>query len=136
MSWRDAPLYVRCFDLARALLERAGGWSGPAGGLLREPIARAADELVCAVALALTFPRERGGHLAEADRSVVRLRERLRLARELGLLSAGAHRLATTELADIGRMIGGWRRRVEDSERRQAARPAACAGVEGPRVLR
>lgn len=109
MSWRDAPLYVEAAALARTVGERATVWTGasPLAGTTLE----VALSLVDAVALALTFPETRAAHLEAADHAVVRLRERLRLAGALGLLSPGALRHATGRLQLIGRMIGGWRRR-------------------------
>ena len=62
--------------------------------------------------MALTFPEGRAAQLQAADEAVVRLRERLRLAGALGLLSPGALRQLTGQLSAIGRMIGGWRRRL------------------------
>ena len=57
-------------------------------------------------------PEVRAAQLQAADEAVVRLRERLRLAGALGLLSPGALRQLTGQLSTIGRMIGGWRRRL------------------------
>ena len=111
MSWRDAPLYVEASDLARYVLDRAAGWTDAAGPLLAPAVTEAALALVDGVALALTFPETRPTHLDEADRAVVRLRERLRLACALGLLSGGALRHTAGRLTVIGRNIGGWRRR-------------------------
>ncbi len=109
MSWRDAPLYVEAFDLSVWVAERAGSWR-------HEPLARhasgAAIELVTSVSLALTFPDSRKRHLAETDEGVVRLRTVMRIAESLELLSKGGLRHAAARLAEIGRMVGGWRKRL------------------------
>ena len=107
MSWRDAPLYVEAADLARYVMERASAWTGASAAALGAAVTDAAMSLVEAVALALTFPDTRAAHLVDADEAVVRLRERLRLAQTLGLLSPGALRHAAGRLQVIGRMIGG-----------------------------
>lgn len=111
MSWRDAPLYVEAHDLARWVLERTRAWPEP--GPLGERSAAAACDLVVAVSLALTFPAGRAEHLRAADHAVVCLRVLLRLACDLGMVSPGGLRFATGRLRTIGRMIGGWRKRVE-----------------------
>ncbi len=115
MSWRDAPLYVEAFDLTRWVAERADTWP-------HRPLARLATgsacELVSAVSLALTFPASRSRHLEAADESIVRLRTHLRLAGGLGCLSAGGLRYAAGRLAAIGRMVGGWRKRLRRAPRR------------------
>ena len=124
MSWRDAPLYIHATDLAQWCVQRASGWSGPLGDRLGRDLHAAALELVDQVALALTFPSDRAAHLAAADATVVRLRERLRLAQCVGLLSADQHRFACERLAEAGRMIGGWRKRLD---RRAREPPGARA---------
>lgn len=112
MSWRDAPLYVEAHDLARWLLERTRSWPSPGGEQLARAVGEAALELLTTVALALTFPATRGEHLEAADHAVVRLRAALRLSCELGLLSPGGLRFACGRLQAVGRMIGGWRKRL------------------------
>ena len=114
MSWRDAPLYVESHDLARWLLERTSTWSN--SSVLGRRIGRTACELVESVALALTFPTRRAGHLEAADGALVRLRCLLRLAQESGQLSAGGLRYAAGRLQAAGRMVGGWRKRVDGTQ--------------------
>lgn len=112
MSWREAPLYVEAHDLGRWLLERLDGRPPFAASTLGRALAEAVIALVDEVSLALTFPPTRRHHLETADHQVVRLRVRLRLARDLGHLSAGGCRYAQGRLLEIGRMLGGWRKRV------------------------
>lgn len=111
MSWRDAPLYVEAHDLAQWLLRRTEDW--PAERPLRSRLSGAGCDLLEALSLALTFPRERAEHLQRADQAIVRARVLLRLARDLGWISAGGVRFACGRLRVIGRMVGGWSRRVE-----------------------
>lgn len=107
MSWRDAPLYVEAHDLARWAEERSSGHSSDSLGAAASNL----RDLLCAVSLALTFPVSRDRHLEAADEAVVRARVMLRLARDVGAMSAGGHRHASGRLLVIGRMIGGWRKR-------------------------
>ncbi len=109
MSWRDAPLYVEAFDLSVWVCERAGSWQNE---LLARQASAAAIELVTAASLALTFPDARLRHLVATDEGVVRLRTVLRIAKGLKLLSSGGLRHAASRLAEIGRMVGGWRKRL------------------------
>ncbi len=120
MSWRDAPLYVEAHDLAAWLVARAATWRQPAAACLAPRIAGAACDLVDAVALALTFPIRRAAHLERADASIVVLRTELRLAEQLDVVSARGLRFACERLRTIGRMVGGWRKRVDPAARRGA----------------
>lgn len=113
---REAPLYLRCHDLCRQVLERFGpGWGAPSQAPLRDAICVAATQLLCSVSLALTFRPTRAADLLEADRALVRLRVQLRLARDLGALSPGGLRHLAGTMTEIGRMIGGWRKQVSRS---------------------
>jgi hypothetical protein len=125
VSWRDAPLYVETQDLALWVIERAARWSCADDRLLAPLVARSAADLTSAVSLALTFPQTRREHLEEADHAVVRLRNLLRLAHGLGLLPANGLRFATGRLDAVGRMIGGWHKRVGAVEREHSPERSA-----------
>ncbi len=116
MSWRDAPLYVEASDLASWVL-RSASWTEPGGQHLARCVAAAAFDLVTAVSLALTFPQRRAAHLERADEAIVVLRTGLRLARGLELLSGRSLRFACERLRIIGRMVGGWRKRIGGTPR-------------------
>jgi hypothetical protein len=114
LSWRDAPLYVEAHDLARWIFERSNSW--PAGNSFIPAICNASIDLVTSISLALTFVEGRVSYLRQADEAIVRLRSLLRLAKDLALLSSAANRFAAGRLQVIGRMVGGWLKRLE-SER-------------------
>lgn len=107
MSWRNAPLYVRCHDLARWVLPRMAACPHPQ---LRDRVTAEALELLTHVSIALTFTEDRHAQLRDADHAIVALRVQLRLALDLGFLPSNSHRYATDALSEIGRMLGGWRR--------------------------
>jgi hypothetical protein len=117
MSWRDAPLYVEAHDLARWVIERTNAWPMDRDRHLGTPLVSAACDLVIEVSLSLTFPASRRLHLEAADEAIVRVRSLLRLARSQNLISAGGLRHAAGRLQVIGRMVGGWRKRVEKPSR-------------------
>ncbi|HEX9730704.1 MAG TPA: hypothetical protein VGG06_01820 [Thermoanaerobaculia bacterium] len=129
MSWRDAPLYVEAHDLARWIVQRTHGWSSGEDRQLATLVVGHACEILTTVSLALTFPATRARHLETADHGIVRLRVLLRLARDVELLSAGGLRFASGRLRVMGRMIGGWRKRLK------AARPGPGKERPARRVL-
>ena len=112
MSWRDAPVYVEAHDLARWITERALCWDAAARGALGDRLCHAATDLLTSVSLSLTFPDRRADTLRDADEATQELRALMRLARELGLVSPGGQRFVAGRLLIIGRMLGGWRKRV------------------------
>ncbi len=123
MSWREAPLYVAAADLVRWNLERQRTWSDR---FLADRLAETSCALLEAIALALTFPAIRPHQLRLADQGVVRVREQLRLATDLALLSARQRRFALGRLAELGRMIGGWRRSISLRNRPSGEGPPAA----------
>ncbi len=67
--------------------------------------------------------------LQDADGHLDALRFLVRLATDFGYLSARQHTFAAERLAEIGRLIGGWRRSEERQGLREGARgEAAGAG--------
>lgn len=121
MSKKDAPLYVRAHDLACDLHRRFVDGPQPA---LRHRLLVESQELLCQVSLALAFIEGRAERQAAADHAVTRLKVLVRVARDVELISEGAARHVGDELVEIGRMIGGWRRRQ--------LRPDKPAAGEGP----
>jgi hypothetical protein len=47
-------------------------------------------------------------HLDGADASLIRLRTYLRLCRDLQLLSVAQYGYASQQVAEVGRLLGGW----------------------------
>lgn len=125
MSWQDAPLYVRAHDLAVDLHGRLPHLPDAYRASLGCGLAREASTILSGVALGLTFPDERALHQAGVDEAIVRLRVHLRVAEALGVLSTGAASHVHDQLTDIGRMLGGWRKR---ETRRLAERKPTSGG--------
>lgn len=127
VSWRDAPLYVEAHALATEVAARSVAWTVAGHGALAGIAVEVSQELLGSVGCALTFPAERAADLDRIDRALVRLRLLLRVASDLGLVTAGAARqLATHDLA-IGRMVGGWRKRLSPPQLGCRSPPAAGA---------
>lgn len=112
MSWRNAPLYIEAHDIAVDVTARVAKLPDR-HRVLGERMAGAALDLLEGVSIALTFPGVRPAALRRADEAIVRLRVSLRVAREHGLISPGAVRHVARRLRAAGRMLGGWRRRID-----------------------
>jgi hypothetical protein len=106
-----APLYVRCYDLARWLLERTARFPKGQRFVLAARIEAAAFDLLESVAIALQEREGRAARLRRADEALTRLRLCVRLAGDLDLVRGSQADFAHGELTEIGRMLGGWRRK-------------------------
>lgn len=56
--------------------------------------------------------REQAYHLLQADMALTGLRKSLLLCQQLDLLSAGQFRHASEMTAELGRLLGAWRRQA------------------------
>lgn len=110
---KEAPLFIRAYDLHSWLLDRFG--SVKTYTAVRNAVLRHSAELLEAVSLALSR-FDVGERLIEADEHATLLRVHLRLASEKKLLTDRQLLYVTGELRDVGRQIGGWRKRVEAVE--------------------
>lgn len=115
----EAPIFTRAYDLHGWLLDRL---DGPGGGqqelgypTLRRSVLGASTALLESVSLALAR-FDTHDRLVEADQQAILLRVHLRLATDRQLLDDRQLLHASGELADIGRQIGGWLRRLENVE--------------------
>lgn len=125
MKPADASLYICCDDLAARVLSEVRRWPDRAVELLGARLCAAALDLLVEVSVALSFPDARRQSLAAADMALTRLRVLVRLAeRPPPLLDDATRAELVDALARVGRMVGGWRRRVEGrpaGERRRSS---------------
>lgn len=107
---KEAPLFVRSYDLYAWLLQRLDKHDAPSPHL-RAAILGEARALLDAVVLALSRfdTTERA---AVADEHAALLRVHLRMAADRGLVDTDQLLYCAGELDDIGRQLGGWRKRL------------------------
>jgi hypothetical protein len=98
-----APLFTAAWDLAAWVLKQLGG--DPS--VLPAALCSEALVLLDAVVLALK-DIDRRENLAAADLCLIRLRMRVRLAAQTGLLEARQGLFLLSQADDIGRQLGGW----------------------------
>ncbi len=109
---REAPLYVRGYDLMHFLFERTRSFPKHQRFVLASRIQDAVFDLVEHISIALLEPEERAASLRCADIALTRLRIAVRLADDLTLLCRGHVAHVHQEMTEIGKMLGGWRRKV------------------------
>jgi hypothetical protein len=116
----DSPAFARAFDLARhalLLVERFPRHRRAVLGRRLEEQALTLHE-----ALARAARRQLTGDvdgalraLDEADVALVTFGFALRLAGDLGLVSVGETGVFADRLAELGRLVGGWSRKLRSS---------------------
>ncbi len=107
----ESPIFVRTYDLLLWLIpavERFPRSQRPVLGRAVQEAALALQSHLTAAAMSA----DPGPLLQEADVVLALLRTRLRLCYDLRLLSLGQYEHAGRQVAEIGRLLGGWRRRL------------------------
>lgn len=110
---KEAPLFIHTYDLHSWLLDRLE--SRDTHPALRAAVLDHSGKLLEAVSLALAR-FDTADRLIEADAHATLLRVHLRLASDKRLLDDRQLCHATRRLRDVGRQIGGWRKRLRNLE--------------------
>lgn len=126
MTTSESPIFVRTYDLLLWLLPTVRKFprdQRPGLGRAVEQAALALQEHLTAAALG----SDPASDLQRADVDLALLRHRLRLCYDLRLISIGQYQHVSAQAAEIGRLLGGWRRRIQQT----AASEGAAAGRAG-----
>jgi len=118
----QSPLFVKTYDFLLWLIPLTLKFPKSQRFLLAERLSKMALDFYDHVLEAVMEPERQEQHLDEADRLLTKLRLYLRLSYDLGCISSGQLEHAARRLDEIGRLIGGWKRkRAKDSRERKAA---------------
>jgi hypothetical protein len=108
---RESPIFSRAYDLARETCKLTESFPRSRRAVLGRRLEEAAFDLHAALAGAASIGAP-GEHLREADAALTRYRFCLRLACDLQLLSAGRTEEVGRIVSEIGRLLGGWQRKL------------------------
>ncbi len=113
MPGAESPIFARCYDLLLWLIPLTLKFPRQQRFVVAEATQRAAlglhERLIEASHAPLHYLPDA---LSRADIELDKLRHYLRLARDLGLITIGQYEHAATKLAEIGRLLGGWRKAI------------------------
>ncbi|MBM3222079.1 MAG: diversity-generating retroelement protein Avd [Candidatus Rokubacteria bacterium] len=122
----ESPAFAKAYDLLKWLLPATARFPRQQRFVLARQIEESAFALHRALLRALD---ERESALADADRELAALRAYLRLACELRFFSVNQYEHAARLVDELGRLIGGWKRRVAETTRAPTAPRGCDAGV-------
>ena len=110
---KQSPIFVRTYDLLLWLIPRTTTFPREQrfvlGKAVQETALRFQEALLEA---ALHEPRLRSAALTRADVDLAKLRFYLRLCQDLGLITMRQHRHAAEMVTEVGRLLGGWQKKV------------------------
>lgn len=109
----ESPIFSRTYDLLRWLLPQAVKFPrAHRFGLGERVTRRALDLQETLIAAGLRRGPERLALLAQADTQLAQLRQHLRLCQDLELVSLAQYEHAAGMLVEIGRLLGGWQKKL------------------------
>ena len=114
----QSPLFVKTYDFLLWLIPLTLKFPKSQRFLLAERLSGMALDFYDLIIAAVQQPQAKMGALDEADRLLTRIRLYLRLSHDLGCLSLGQFEHAARLMDELGRLIGGWKRK--DSQMKQA----------------
>ncbi|MCB9150259.1 MAG: four helix bundle protein [Caldilineaceae bacterium] len=106
----ESPIFARVQDLLRWLLPATRKFPREYRFTLAQEVTRHGFALQEALVAAGLDRRQAPAHLLRADMALTNLRKLLLLCYELELLSAGQFRHVSQMTAEVGRLLGGWRK--------------------------
>ncbi len=108
---KQSPIFVKHYDLMAWLIPRTLAFPKSQRGVLARQIQTELFRIQEALVMAGTSADPKSA-LAAADRSLVCLRTYLRLCRDLQLLSLPQFEHVSRLVAEVGRLLGGWKGKV------------------------
>ena len=122
---KQSPIFLKTYDLMLWLVPRTLAFPKSQRGVLARRIQQQVFALYEALVDAVGS-EEPQAHLHQADMTLTKLRTYLRMARDLHLLSLRQYGHGCRLLAEVGRLLGGWIRSIE-----QATTAGKAAGSRG-----
>lgn len=107
---KESPIFTKTYDLLRWLLPATIKFPRQHRFVLAQTVQRAAFDFQDAL-LNAAYQRNHQTQLQRADVSLAKLRVYLRLCHDLDLLSQGQYRHVAQQLDELGRLLGGWRKK-------------------------
>jgi hypothetical protein len=107
----QSPLFVKTYDFLLWLIPLTLKFPKSQRFLLAERLSRMALDFYDLILDAVMEPECQGEHLDEADRLLTKIRLYVRLSHDLGCISPGQLEHAARRMDEIGRLIGGWKRK-------------------------
>jgi hypothetical protein len=115
MKGRDSrpqsPLFVKTYDFLLWLIPMTLKFPKSQRFLLAERLSKMALDFYDLILDGVMEPEHQGRRLDEADRMLTKMRLYVRLSYDLHCISPGQFEHAARRMDEIGRLIGGWKRR-------------------------
>ncbi|MFH0872130.1 MAG: diversity-generating retroelement protein Avd [bacterium] len=111
---KESPIFVKSYDFTRWLLEHTLKFPKSQRFVMAKRVEEAALSFHDLLLLAVKEGKEKKKRvLSQAGFELERLRHYLRLCKDLNLLSLNQYEYTSREMVEIGRLLGGWLKKLE-----------------------
>ena len=108
---KQSPVFIKHYDLMAWLIPCTLNFPKSQRGVLARQLQTELFRIQTALVQASASQDPRPG-LEDADQALICLRTYLRLSRDLKLMSSGQYQHVSKLVAEVGRLLGGWTKRV------------------------
>ncbi|RLC74607.1 MAG: diversity-generating retroelement protein Avd [Chloroflexi bacterium] len=114
-----SPLFVKTYDFLLWLIPLTLKFPKSQRFLLAERLSKIALDFYDLILDAVMSPEHQAERLDEADRLLTKMRLYIRLSYDLKCIGQGQFEHAARRVDEIGRLIGGWKRKRASEKRKQ-----------------
>jgi hypothetical protein len=113
---QQSPIFTKTYDLLLWLIPATTKFPREQRFILGKAVQETALHFQeCLIEAGLAGGRSRQHSLAEADVSLTKLRFYLRLCQDLALITPRQYEHVAGMLAEVGRLLGGWRQSIQSA---------------------
>jgi len=109
---QESPIFIKTYDFTKWLLEHTIRFPKSQRFVMARRIEEAALDFSDCLLLAVKVEKERKETLQRASFELERLKQYLRLSKDMGLFSLKQYEYSSTAMVEIGRLLGGWLKKV------------------------
>jgi len=109
---QESPIFIKAYDFTKWLLEHTIRFPKSQRFVMARRIEEAALNFYDQLLRAVKIEKERKETLQRASFELERLKQYLRLSKDMGLFSLKQYEYSSTAMVEIGRLLGGWLKKV------------------------
>ena len=109
---QESPIFIKTYDFTKWLLEHTIRFPKSQRFVMGKRIEEAALDFYDCLLLAVKIEKDRKETLQRASFELERLKHYLRLSKDLELFSLRQYEYSSTAVVEIGRLLGGWLKKV------------------------
>jgi hypothetical protein len=125
----QSPIFTKTYDFLLWLIPLTLKFPKSQRFLLAERLGKMTLDFYDLILDAVMEPEHQGERLDAADKLLTKIRLYVRLSHDLHCISPGQYQHAARQMDEIGRLIGGWKRKRAKEQEEEAKRERNAAAT-------